>query len=114
MKTKKKKLIKLESELKVYNKIAVKIARVLDTKLSIKDLDDYIFLKIRKIENEIDDIDLLDEPEEPKESAPNYGPGDEVFYEGVKCTIMAVSHKDKTYDLKSSTDRAWVKWDLIK
>ncbi len=114
MKEKNKKLIKLESELKVYNKITMKIARVLDSKISIEDLDDYIFLKIRKIEEEIYNLDLVDEPEEPKELAPKYGPGDEVFYEGTKCLVMAVSHKDKTYDLKSSTDRAWVKWNLIK
>ena len=78
------------------------------------DFDDYVYHKIREIEEEIYNLDLVDKPEEPRESAPKYGPGDEVFHEGVKCLVMAVSHKDKTYDLKSSIDRAWVNWNLIK
>lgn len=113
MKTKKKKKIKLESELKVYSKIAMKLATVLDAKLTIEELDDYVFHKIQKIEEDIYNLDFVDEPQQPQET-PKYGPGDEVFYEGVKCLVMAVSHKDKTYDLKSSTDRAWVNWNLIK
>lgn len=113
MKEEKKKKIRLKAELKVYNKIKSKIEKVLDDELDIVDFDEYVYHKIQEIEEEIYNLDFVDEPQQPQE-APKYGPGDEVFYEGVKCTIMAVSHKDKTYDLKSATDRAWVNWNLIR
>jgi len=114
MKEEKKKKIRLKAELKVYSKIKSKIEKVLDDELDITDFEYYIFDKIVEIEEEIYNLDFVDKPEESKESAPKYGPGDEVFHEGVKCLVMAVSHKDKKYDLKSSADRAWVNWNLIK
>lgn len=113
MKEEKKKKIRLKAELKVYNKIKSKIEKVLDDELDITDFEDYIFDKIVEIEEEIYNLDLVDEPQETQE-APKYGPGDEVFYEGIKCLVMAVSHKDKTYDIKSSGGRAWVSWNLIR
>jgi len=113
MKKEKKKKIRLKAELKVYNKMQSKLEKVLDGERNIEDLDNYLYNKIHKIEEEIYNLDLVDEPEY-KKSVPNYGPGDEVLYEGTKCLVMAVSHKDKKYDLKSSSDRAWISWDLVK
>ena len=113
MKKEKKKLMKLKSELKIYNKIKDKSEKVLSEELDICDLDDYLFSKIRKIEDEIDALDFQ-EKEVIDVEVPKYGPGDEVFYEGVSCMVMSVNHKDNTYDLKSSTDRAWVNWNLLK
>lgn len=113
MKKEKKKKIRLKAELKAYSKIKSKIDKVLNDKLYISELDEYVFHKIQEIEEEIYNIGLIDDSENVQE-APKYRPGDEVFYEGVKCTVMAVSHRDNTYDLKSATDRAWVNWNLIK
>lgn len=119
MRGKNKKLIKLESELKIYNKIAIKLAKVLDDKLSIEELDDHIFLKIRKIEEKICSLDLVGKTKKNKDFAftvltfPNYKIRDEVFYEGVKCVVMAVNHKNRTYDLKSPTKRLQVNWNSL-
>ena len=107
MKTKKKKLIKLESELKVYNKIAMKLAEVLDAKLSVEELDDYIFLKIRKIENEINNIGLDDEV---KDLAPEYGPGDYISYDNMRNEILEVHHNVKKYKIKSWNDVVFISW----
>lgn len=96
---KNKKLIKLESELKVYNKIAMKVARVLDAKLNIEDLDDYIFSKIRKIDEDILNL-VLEESNNQVEDGPRFGPGDFVDYEGLRYEILEVHHKDKTYKVK--------------
>lgn len=109
MKEEKKKLIKLKAELKAYNKIGVKIAEVLNAELSIEDLDDYVFLKIRKIEDEIDNIDLDDE--EVKESAPEYGPGDYISYDNMRNEILEVHHNVKKYKIKSWNDKVdFISW----
>jgi cell division septal protein FtsQ len=110
MKEEKKKLIKLKAELKVYNKIKSKVKEVLDDERHIDELDDYIISKIRKIEEEIYDIDLDDE--EVKELAPEYGPSDLISYDGIQNRIMEVHHRDKKYKIQSIHDKVnFVSWN---
>lgn len=103
-----KKLEKLKTKYRIYRFITerLEVERGFDDdkRLSL----DYLYSKVEKLERQISKLEKPIVAEIPK-----YGPGDEVRYEGDKCTVMSVNHKNKTYNLKTPSDKVDVKWESV-
>lgn len=58
MNSKRKKLIQLRAELKVYKEIDIKITAVLDAKVVVEDLSEEIYNKVSRLEEELDNLKM--------------------------------------------------------
>jgi hypothetical protein len=65
MDTNRKKLIQLRTKLEFYKKLDKKLEQVLNAELKIEDWSGEVYLKISRLENELDDLKMeMDLPDE--------------------------------------------------
>jgi hypothetical protein len=65
MDTNRKKLIQLRTKLEFYKKLDKKLEQVLNAELKIEDWSGEVYLKISRLENELDDLKIeMDLPDE--------------------------------------------------